>query len=312
MREWNIQMKPDGRTFGYIHDEINEVMHCNPIPTDDELSYWYQTCVDYNWFDKRASLKKIQAWHRWFIIGKKIDLFLLKSNIKPTILDIGCGHGWFLSSTKKSNFDTYGIDFKSIATINAKKAGHTIFEGSFMELDIPKSYFNVITMWHSLEHTTEPSKILEKAKECLTPDGILMIAVPNLVCRGVDLKNIAWVWIQQPFVHIWHWSPKSLKRLLEENEFEVLEIKTRDTWDANTIYDGYLQYGFERYINKIASFVDGIMSKVIKRKISFFEEKIAFYFIEMVRILSYMINWSFSIFSNKAKGAELIVLCKKR
>lgn len=138
-----------------------------------------------------------------------------------------------------------------------------------------------------------------------------MVAVPNLACRGVELKDIAWVWIQQPFVHIWHWSPKSLKGLMEENGFEILQIKTRDTWDANTIYDGYLQYGFEKYVNKGASFIDSILSKMTKINIGFFEEKIAFYFIETTRIITYMINRIAYMFSDKFKGSELIVLCKK-
>ena len=311
MREWNIQMKPDGRVFQYIHDDKKEIMYCDPIPADEELSYWYNTNFDYNWFDKRSFLKKIQAWDRWFVIGNEVKKYLSNANIKPTLLDIGCGHGWFLSPAKADNFDTYGVDFKSIATLNAKKAGHTVFEGPFIELDIPESYFDVITMWHSLEHTTEPSKVLEKAKKSLKHDGILIVAVPNLACRGVELKDIAWVWIQQPFVHIWHWSPKSLKGLMEKNGFEILQIKTRDTWDANTIYDGYLQYGFEKYVNKGASFIDSILSKMTKVNIGFFEEKIAFYFIEITRIITYMINRIAYMFSDKLKGSELIVLCKK-
>lgn len=52
MREWKIQMKPDGRVFTYLHDKDAETMRCDPIPTKEELEYWYSNNFDYGWFDK--------------------------------------------------------------------------------------------------------------------------------------------------------------------------------------------------------------------------------------------------------------------
>ena len=78
MRNWEIKMKPDGRTFKYIYDEAAETMRCDPMPTEEELSYWYATSFNYGWFEKRALLKKIQAWHRWEVIKNKLKKGAIK------------------------------------------------------------------------------------------------------------------------------------------------------------------------------------------------------------------------------------------
>ena len=214
-----------------------------------------------------------------------------------------------MDRVKQNGFNTYGVDYPSSAIDEVKKKGHIVFEGNFIDLDLPKKHFDVITMWHSLEHVVEPAKVLNKIKTLLKEDGVLMIAVPNLKAKGVDIHDVSWVWIQQPFVHVWHWTPFSLNYLLTSNSLLSIDTFTRDTWDANTIYDGYLQYGFEIKVNKVMNKIDVILSKIFRRKINLFSDKTGFCFIESVRVFAYVLNRMIYL-KDRNKGSELIVMSK--
>ncbi len=304
-RNVHIEIKPGGRVFEYIYDSAEEAMWSNPLPTEEEINEWYGSQFDYGWYNKRRFLKNIQAQHRWTVIRK----YLKKFEVGTKILDIGCGHGLFLDYAKKEGFNTYGSDFKSPASQAAKDKKHKILEGPFLNINFGYEKFKVVTMWHSLEHFIYPEEALKKIKSLLDENGILIIAVPNLSCKGVELKDVGWVWIQQPFVHIWHWGPKSLPKLIEKIGFISKEIMTRDTWDANFIYDGYLMYWYENLIYKIGSSLDKPINKIFNRKISVFEDYICFVFAELTRIFCYILTKLIETFRiNKLIGSELIVI----
>jgi len=89
----------------------------------------------------------------------------------------------------------------------------------------------------------DPDAVLGKIFRIMENKGVLIIAVPNTRADGVFMKNIDWVWIQEPFVHLWHWSYMSLARLMEKNGYHIIKIMTRDTWDANPLLTGILGVG---------------------------------------------------------------------
>lgn len=273
-----------GRPFKY--KLAPDSMICDPLPTEAELNTWYQDSFNYDWYKKRERLKKIQAWHRWFLFSPIIK----KYKKSGELLDLGCGHGFFLDRVKKDGYDTAGTDIGSSTTTEARRKGHNIYEGNFPEVPI-KSRYDIITSWHCLEHFIQPESVLRKAHGLLKEDGILLIAVPNFNCAGVKKRGLAWVWIQQPFVHIWHWSPKALTALLNDCGFQPIKIITRDTWDANIVYDGYIGHYFEKHIHRALG------------------KRLGFYITEGLRILSYVLS---GLIPKGCEGSELLILAQKK
>jgi ubiquinone/menaquinone biosynthesis C-methylase UbiE len=127
---------------------------------------------------------------KYYLDKLKFNKFLLKENKENfNFLDIGCGDGRYLElmhknyKLKKSN--CYGIDFKNDKLNELKKEGYTI---NFQEFEKfrPKKKFDVITMFHVIEHVISPTKYLEKIYNLLKKDGILVLETPN--CDSLDAR----------------------------------------------------------------------------------------------------------------------------
>jgi len=204
------------------------------------------------------------------------------------------------------------LEIESPASAAARNAGHGIYHGDFLDIDFSDKRFDIITLWHSLEHFIDPGAVLERVRQLLTDDGVLIIAVPNLSCRGVALKDIEWVWIQQPFVHIWHWTPTSLSRLVVQNAFEIRHLFTGDTWDANRLYDGYWGPMLERLLYNVGRKCDLFFRKLGCADFNFFEDKVSFIITETVRLSAYLFYCVYNGFRvNVSDGSEIFVTTTK-
>jgi predicted SAM-dependent methyltransferase len=98
-----------------------------------------------------------------------------------------------------------------------------IESGSFEEFTYPKESFDVITMWHSLEHFTDPRHIIEKAKALLKPGGALMLGLPNHSSLDRRFFEDCWNGYEIP-LHLYHFSPKSIETMLRRAGFECQSI----------------------------------------------------------------------------------------
>ena len=141
------------------------------------------------------------------------------------LLDIGCGYGYFLDASRREGYNVHGLDVSEwAAQYAAEKLGLSMTIGKIGDVHFPSPNFDIITMWHSLEHTPNPHVALKKAKSWLKKDGILVIDVPNY--EGTDARRIwhEWDGWSLPY-HYWHFTPKSLKQLLSQHGFTVIKHK---------------------------------------------------------------------------------------
>ena len=134
---------------------------------------------------------------------------------KGKILDIGCGYGYFLAACRTMyGYDVHGLDISGWAAhYAAEKLGLSLTVGEIDTVNLPPKSYDVITMWHFLEHTRDPRETILKAMDLLKKDGILVIDVPNY--DGTDArKNWGnWVGWQLPY-HFYHFTPHTLEKLL--------------------------------------------------------------------------------------------------
>ena len=165
-------------------------------------------------FKKRLSLET----HR-------IKFFRRKKG-KGRVLDVGCGYGYFLASCRNNyGYDVQGLDISGWAAQHAaEKLGLSITVGEMDEVKLEPHNFDVITMWHFLEHMPNPREAIVKVSGWLKKDGILVIDVPNY--QGTDaLKNWkSWVGWQLPY-HFYHFTPQNLRELLGICGFRVVKSK---------------------------------------------------------------------------------------
>jgi 2-polyprenyl-3-methyl-5-hydroxy-6-metoxy-1,4-benzoquinol methylase len=142
------------------------------------------------------------------------------------ILDIGCSSGGFLSRMKGPNWELHGIEMeKSTAERARATTGAEVFVGNAVEAPLLPGSFDVITCFDVLEHVYYPRPFLTKVLEWLKPDGIFYTIMPNIDSWEAQLFGTHWFGLELPR-HLFHFSPRSLRRFMSELGFEELGVKT--------------------------------------------------------------------------------------
>ena len=145
----------------------------------------------------------------------------LKSFVKPLdkLLDIGCGVGNFLSFMGKKNFKVTGVENNSIALEICKKKNLKVYDS--IE-NLPHDLFDIVSLWHVLEHLPRPNKIIEKIYDLLSSEGVLVIAVPNFSSHDREYYQNKWAALDVPR-HLWHFTPDGLEEMLSSAGFELIK-----------------------------------------------------------------------------------------
>jgi SAM-dependent methyltransferase len=285
--EWVLE----NTQYGYLKCANCGFLQCNPIPSNAVLFNYYQEQYAYDWFQKNSLFKKWQAKHRHHKIRKYIQ---------PTdkILDFGCGHGFFVQELAGRGFQCFGFDIGS-DKISHHQNGHINNKNTFQEYK--EDGFDVITLWHVLEHMQNQHDILDQLKQKLKPGGKIIIAVPNT--NSYAFKRLAqkWGWLQQPYVHINQYNPHNLSLLLEQHGWIIEKLSTTDTWDQS-IYDFLISLFF--YKNKSRNTVRQFGENA--------GGSLFFRMNQLVRLLFAPISYMFSLLrKNKLEGNELLIVAYK-
>lgn len=138
------------------------------------------------------------------------------------VLDVGCGAGTFLERVRREcGSHVAGVDFVDLS--KQPSLHHTEFHcGPFYEQTVGHSRFDLITMWHFLEHDYEPLRSLSHAREALRPEGRLIIEVPRLDSVTFRLFGDRWPGLQAP-QHTVLYDRDSLLRMVAHAGFEVVD-----------------------------------------------------------------------------------------
>jgi 2-polyprenyl-3-methyl-5-hydroxy-6-metoxy-1,4-benzoquinol methylase len=173
------------------------------------------------------------------------------------LLDIGCGTGEFLNACKENGWNITGIEPSEIARKKAEQK-HNITPLSQEKLfEINEKKFNVITLWHVLEHIYQLDKTIEQIGKIISDEGVLIVAVPN--CNSYDAKKYSSFWAAWDLPrHIYHFTERDIKTLFNKYGFRLTEVFPMkfDSYYVSLLSEKYKN----RSSNLISGFWNGLIS----------------------------------------------------
>jgi 2-polyprenyl-3-methyl-5-hydroxy-6-metoxy-1,4-benzoquinol methylase len=208
-------------TFDLYYDETLDMLITHPQPSLENLGKYYES-EDYisHTDNKRSLFEKLYHFIKSIALKNKLNLINSLQPDKGRILDIGAGTGDFLSVAKNNGWQTIGVEPSDRAKAIAKNKGVSFVEGT---TELENHSFDVISMWHVLEHVPDLDKQIKELKRLLKPTGTLIIAVPNF--KSFDAKHYGkfWAAFDVP-IHFWHFSKTAIKLLFEKEEMKLEKV----------------------------------------------------------------------------------------
>lgn len=202
-----------------VSNELFTIVKCascglhftNPRPSASEIGPFYES-KDYisHTNSKQGLINTVYQMVRNYSLKKKVDLINSQSE-KGNLLDIGCGTGEFLNAAKKNGWSTKGIEPNDKARdMGVKNYSLDISPENALPGLKPGSY-DVITMWHVLEHVHELDKRIKELHSLLKSGGVAVIAVPNMNSYDAKTYNKDWAAYDVPR-HLYHFTPSVIKK----------------------------------------------------------------------------------------------------
>lgn len=210
-----------GESFDLLYDAKREMLITSPQPEPDKLSKYYESESYFSHSDSRAGLMaSLYQGVKKYSLALKLRLITTSLKGTGSLLDIGCGTGAFIELAKTHKWEVHGIE------PNEKARNLGIEKGIQIKESIDQfegSVFDVVTLWHVLEHLPDLENTIRKIEAFVKPGGVLIIAVPNF--KSFDAKHYKNYWAAYDVPrHLWHFSKNSMRSLFS-SEMKLEKIK---------------------------------------------------------------------------------------
>ena len=208
-------------TFDLYYDETLDMLITSPQPSLDNLGKYYES-VDYisHTDSKRSLFEKAYHFVKSIALKNKLNLINSCSPNKGKLLDIGAGTGDFLLTAKENGWSTIGVEPSEKAKAIAIQKG---IEFVVETQELESHSFDVITMWHVLEHVPNLDNQIKELKRLAKPNGTIIIAVPNFKSYDAKYYGKFWAAYDVP-IHFWHFSKTAIKILFEKEEIKLEKV----------------------------------------------------------------------------------------
>lgn len=239
----------------FLTQENFEILECNeckllftsPCPAPDKIGDYYKS-EDY--LSHNESKKGIVP--TIYNLVKKVNIknkFKIATNRQQTtannqnILDIGCGVGDFLNYAKEKGCNITGIEPSEDARkIAESKLGTKIFSPEELQ-NIPNESFDIVTMWHVLEHVADLKTEIHHLERIVKKNGRLVLALPNYKSFDAEYYKDKWAAYDVPR-HLNHFSRTSIKNIFNTTAFQLIDIKPLkwDSYYISMLSEQYLKH----------------------------------------------------------------------
>ena len=242
-------------SYEVMINEEYEMLVTSPVPVDLENYYKSEDYISHT-DSKKTLFDRVYQSVRNYTLNKKVSLLNSFKTEEKSVLDIGAGTGDFLSACKKSEWKITGIEPSTEARSIALKKEVQLHKEL---LEVSNQRFDVITMWHVLEHVPNLTEYISQLRKLLKPNGVLIVAVPNYNSYDASYYKEFWAAYDVPR-HLWHFSQASISKLFRKESFIVSKTLPMK-FDAY-----YVSLLSEKYksgkMNVIKAFLKGLQSNI--------------------------------------------------
>ncbi len=252
-----------GEEFELRHNAELDLLETFPQPSKDTLSKYYKSEDYISHTDSKRNLFE-NAYHAVRRISLKRKLKLINSLAieNKKLLDVGCGTGDFLQVAKTDNWNIFGIEPDENARAIANRKTNNAVSGIKQLLEFEKQNFDVITLWHVLEHLPKLEEQVAILKSLLKPNGRLIVAVPNYKSHDARFYKEFWAAYDVPR-HLWHFSQSSIQNLFGK---ENMVVDTTLPMKFDAFYVSLLSEKYRSgWMNMFRAFFVGLYSNLKAR-----------------------------------------------
>jgi len=210
-----------GESFDLLIDSKRDMLITSPQPGAENLAKYYESDAYISHTDSKAGLMAAVYQNvKKYSIALKLRLILTLNGSPGLLLDIGAGTGDFLKLAKDNGWDVKGVEPNDGASNLAKQKNLEIYDA----IDkLSGQSFDVVTLWHVLEHLPDLEVITQKIEALIKPGGTLIVAVPNFKSYDANHYKNYWAAYDTPR-HLWHFSKTAMGNLFSSS-MTLVKIK---------------------------------------------------------------------------------------
>ena len=194
------------------------------FPVEAEIGRYYETPDYISHTDTRkGAMNSVYHWVRNYMLGRKARLVLREAHRKEgSLLDLGTGNGYFADVMQRRGLQVDAVYKSAQARAFAKEHFNLDVKPHTALKDFAPGSFDVITLWHVMEHLEPLNETWETLHSLLTEKGVLIVAVPN--CASFDAKKYGAYWADYDVPrHLWHFKKVTIQKVGSKHGFIMAE-----------------------------------------------------------------------------------------
>lgn len=197
-----------------------------PFP-DDEILRLHDTSVYYGKNENKFIPVIQRIRNRIMMTRVKHYLSMIPHWVQnPKILDVGCAEGRLLKAFLEFGCECWGVEHPSYPADRFQNADQIRYlQGELGELELPETAFDLIFLWHTLEHMDDPQMVMARLYKLLAPKGAVILAVPNFSSLEARKFKQFWFHLDVPW-HKYHFNERSIKHLLRRHNYRLVRMAT--------------------------------------------------------------------------------------
>ena len=235
-----------GRHHTIVKCQNCGLIYTNPRFTGDEILDSYVAVEDPLYLEERDG--RVLTFERHLRPLEKVKAPPGK------LVDVGAYTGVFVEIAAQHGWDAYGVEPSHWAVEQAREGGLHMIEGTLASSGLDENSLDVVTMWDVIEHVSNPLGEMQQAQRLLKPGGLLVVHTMDIDSGFARLMGGRWPWLME--MHIYYFSQRTLKHMLEKAGFTVVGIEPQGR---------YLRLGyFATRIGGFSPLLGRLMSKVFR------------------------------------------------
>lgn len=247
-------------TFDIVRCASCNLLFTNPRPEAEQASYFYKSENYISHSNTQKGLvNKLYHAVRNITLKQKTHLIQGCQQGSKNLLDVGCGNGHFLHACQQSGWNTYGME---LDPDTAARAAALTQQSIYPNLEaIPNNItFELISLWHVLEHVYELDAYFKFFKNRVAPNGKLLLALPNSNSYDAAYFKEFWAAYDVPR-HIYHFNPETIQSVAKKHGFK---LKTQRGQIFDSFYIALLSHEYKTGKKKLlSSFLIGLLSNAL-------------------------------------------------